>query len=76
MGEESALPTSEVRPDDLQDTILTAVGDALTAPLEEVLAVESAAQFAMVQLAEAKEQAESTDAEGKPADAVPTQSKT
>ena len=75
MGEESILPIPELRPKDLQDNILAAVGDALTTLLEEELAAEVAAQSAMAQSAEIREQAESIGAEGKPADAVPTQSK-
>ena len=75
MGEESILPIPELRPKDLQDNILAAVGDALTTLLEEELAAEVAAQSAMAQSAEIREQAESIGAEGKPTDAVPTQSK-
>ena len=42
MGEEYALPIPELRPEDLQDNILAAVGDALTTLLEEELAAEAA----------------------------------
>ena len=40
MGEESVLPILELRPEDLQDNILAAVGDTLTTLLEEELAAE------------------------------------
>ena len=74
IGEEFALPIPELRPEDLQDNILADVGDTLTTFLEEELAAEAAAQSATTQSTEAKEQVESTSAEGKPADADPTHS--
>ena len=74
MGGEFTLPIPELRPEDLQDNILATIGDALTTLLEEELAAEAAAQSAMAQSAEAKEHTKSTGAEGRPANAVPTQS--
>ena len=75
MGGKSALLIPELRPEDLQDNILATVGDALTTLLEEELAAKVANQSAMTQSTESSEQAESTDAEGKLVDVVPTQYK-
>ena len=72
MGGKSALLIPELRPEDLQDNILATVRDALTTLLEEELAAKVANQSAMTQSTESSEQAESTDAEGKLVDVVPT----
>ena len=76
MGEASALPIPEFRSEDSQDNILAAVEDALTTLLEEELAAETAAKTTMTHSAKAREQAESPDVDGKPANAPPTPSET
>ena len=50
--------------------------DTITTLLEEEIAAEAAIKSDLVKSSEAEEQAESTRAEGKPADADPTHSET
>ena len=74
MGEESALPILELRPEDLQDNILSTVGDDLTALLEEELVVESATESNLTASAAVTDQTKPADVEGIPADIAPTNS--
>ena len=71
-SEESALPTLELRPDDLLDTILIAIGDALMALLEEELTVELAAESNIAESATVADQTRPLDVEGRSANAAPT----
>ena len=72
VGEEPTLTTPELKPDDLQDTTLTTIRDALTTLLEEELADKLAVGSIMVESAAVVDQIRSVDAEDRPVDATPT----
>ena len=71
MGETFALSILELRPEDLQDNILAAVG-VLTTLLEERLAAESVAKSNMAESAAVVDQTRSADAEDRSVDVTPT----
>ena len=71
MGGTFALPIPELRPEDLQDNILAAIGDALTTLLEEELAAELAAGSTMVESAAVANQTRLVDAKDRSTDAAP-----
>ena len=72
VDETSALLILELRPEDLQDSILTAIGDTLTSLLEEELAAELATESNMVESVVVVDQTKSTDAQDRFFNAAPT----
>lgn len=75
MGETSALLILELKPEDLQDNILAAVGDALTILLEEELTTELTVKSNMKESDAITDQTKSADAEDKSTNAAPTNPK-